>query len=581
MSLCVAQIGLASSDAKNGWFDDGHVVVAFDGLVYNRDEFDALETMSDAAVLAALYRRYGMPGALHRLNADFACALFDRAQRRLYLARDRFGVKPMYYVASGALVAFASRLAGLFCLPGVDLAPRPDYLATMAAGHYRFFDNPPEATPYRGLAQLAPGMVLTIANGSASLSRWYALEDQGDDPRSFQDLTEAYRVLFFDSVKRRLARVDRPAFSLSGGLDSSSVATSAALISGTPSRAYSTVYDGAAYDETAEIRDVLEGGRIEWQPIELGTFDLFAEVARLTARHDQPLSTVTWLAHAVLCEKIKASGHGGILGGLGGDEQHAGEYDYFFYFFADLKAAGDEARLAHEIACWQRHHDHPVWRKTPGVAAMKMARLTDCSVPGRVIADVDLLARYQEALSPDARSAVAPTLENPFQSYLKSHAYNEIYRETMPCCLRASERNTEALGLTDAFPFFDHRLVELAFRVPSVLKIRDGVTKQLLRTAMKGTLPEKTRTRIAKTGWNAPLHQWLAARYKAPLLDLVRSRAFRERGLYRANVVEHLIEEHATIVESGAPRDNHMMFLWQLIGLELWLNGLAQARKAA
>jgi asparagine synthase (glutamine-hydrolysing) len=98
---------------------------------------------------------------------------------------------------------------------------------------------------------------------------------------------------------------------------------------------------------------------------------------------------------------------------------------------------------------------------------------------------------------------------------------------------------------------------------------------------MTGTLPEATRTRIAKTGWNAPLHDWLATRFKPPLLDLVHSRAFRECGLFRPNVVERLIEEHAEIVTSGAPRENHMMFLWQLISLDVWLSGLAAMRKAA
>lgn len=574
-------IGLAASDVANGWFDDGRLVVAFDGLIYNRDEIDAPAGASDAAALAALYRRHGFQNALNRLNADFACALLDREHGRLYLARDRFGVKPMYYVAGGPLVAFASRLAGLSGLPGLDFAPRPEYLATVAGGHYRFFDNPPEATPYRGIAQLAPGMLLTIANGVATASRWYALEDRGDDQRPLEALAEDYRALFQDAVARRLARIDRPAFTLSGGLDSSSVATTAALSAGAPSPAYSTVYGGGAYDETAEIRDALDGGRIDWRPVELGAFDLFAEVARLTALHDQPLSTVTWLAHAALCERVKAAGHGGLMGGLCGDEQHAGEYDYFFYFFADLKAAGENARLTHEIACWQRHHDHPVWRKTPEVAAAKMARLADPGAPGRVTPDLEPLMRYQDALVPEARVARSPTLESPFPSYLKSHAHNEIYRETMPCCLRASERNTAALGLADAFPFFDHRLVELAFRVPSALKIRDGVTKQLLRAAMKGTLPEATRTRIAKTGWNAPLHAWFATRFKAPLLDLVHSRAFRARGLYRPDIVERLIDEHAAIVASGAPRENHMMFLWQLVSLESWLSGLAATRRAA
>jgi asparagine synthase (glutamine-hydrolysing) len=574
-------LALSTATPGNGWHDDGALAVAFDGLIFNRDVLAAPPEANDAAVLAGLFRRHGLTGALDRLNADFACAILDRAAGRLHLARDRFGVKPLYYAARGPLIAFASRPAGLFASGLFDPMPRADYLATFAGGHYRFFDNPPEATPYEGIAQLAPGTVLTVAGGAVATARWYALSDQGDDGRPLEALAEDYRALFRDAVARRLTRLARPAFTLSGGLDSTSVATTAALLSCTPAHAYSTVYGGGVYDETAEIRDALSSGRLDWHPVELGGLDLFGELARLTPLHDQPLSTVTWLAHAALCEAVQRAGHDGLLGGLGGDEQHAGEYDYFFYFFADLKAAGETLRLAHEIACWKRHHDHPVWRKSPAVAEAAMARLTDAGVPGRVRPDLGLATRYAEALMPEARRAIAATLEGPYRSYLKSHAFNEIYRETMPCCLRASERNTAALGLSDCFPFFDHRLVEFAMRVPSTLKIRDGVTKQLLRAAMAGTLPEATRKRIGKTGWNAPLHRWLAGPLKAPLLDLVRSRAFRERGLYRPEAVERLIAEHATIVEAGAARENHMMFLWQLISLETWLRGLDARRVAA
>jgi asparagine synthase (glutamine-hydrolysing) len=108
------------------------------------------------------------------------------------------------------------------------------------------------------------------------------------------------------------------------------------------------------------------------------------------------------------------------------------------------------------------------------------------------------------------------------------------------------------------------------FRVPGDMKIRDGVTKQLLREAMRGILPEETRTRIKKTGWNAPAHLWFTGAARAELLDLVASRVFRERGIYNVEEVKRLIREHETIVASGAPRENHMMFLWQVVNVEIW-----------
>jgi asparagine synthase (glutamine-hydrolysing) len=114
------------------------------------------------------------------------------------------------------------------------------------------------------------------------------------------------------------------------------------------------------------------------------------------------------------------------------------------------------------------------------------------------------------------------------------------------------------------------------FHVPGALKIHDGVTKRLLREATKDILPEETRTRVKKTGWNAPGHIWFNGTALDDLLDLVHSRAFGERGIYSVDAVLPIIEEHRAIVSSGDARENHMMFLWQLVNLELWLHHIEQ-----
>jgi asparagine synthase (glutamine-hydrolysing) len=113
------------------------------------------------------------------------------------------------------------------------------------------------------------------------------------------------------------------------------------------------------------------------------------------------------------------------------------------------------------------------------------------------------------------------------------------------------------------------------FRVPGMLKIRDGITKRLLRRAMTGILPEATRTRVKKTGWNAPAHLWFSGPSLDSLRDRVRSAAFRDRGIYDPSAVMAVIEDHARIVESGTTEENHMMFLWQVLNLESWLDAVA------
>jgi asparagine synthase (glutamine-hydrolysing) len=172
-----------------------------------------------------------------------------------------------------------------------------------------------------------------------------------------------------------------------------------------------------------------------------------------------------------------------------------------------------------------------------------------------------------------------PVMEAPFPSYLKTRAYQDLTRETAPCCLRAEDRHTQAFGIENHVPFFDYRLVDFMFRVTGSMKIREGVTKILLRRAMRGILPEETRTRVKKTGWNAPAHLWFSGEGKTALQDLVRSRSFRERGIYDIAHVMQIIDDHDEIVAKGAAKENHMMFLWQLVNLELWLQSESGAKK--
>lgn len=545
--------------------------IAFDGWIFNRGEFEP--RTSDAAVFLALLERHGLKAALRRINGDFALAAYDKAERVLHLARDRFGLKPIYYCEFQGGWAFSSRPRALLALPGVSREPDRRYVGLYAGSHYRTFDNAPDRSAYKQIAQLPAAHCLTLREGGVAVGEYWTLTGEPDHAAGERELAEQYRALLADAVALRTARATRPAFTLSGGMDSSSVLASAVRSAGKKQQAISTVYVDKTYDESEDIRSMLDATVENWIPVEVGDPDLLALLPEIIATHDEPVATATWLSHYLLCREASRRGFGSLFGGLGGDELNAGEYEHYFYFFADLKAAGLQQRYRDEVEMWIRHHDHPVFRKSAQLAEAQLARVTDPARPGACLPDRSRLERYREALNREYfdLSAFQPEMDNPFGSYLKNRCYQDMTRETVPCCLRAEDRQTAAFGMDNFLPFFDHRLVEFMFRVPSALKYKAGVSKHLLREAMRGVLPEETRTRIKKTGWNAPAHRWFSGKGKQLVLDLIHSSAFRQRGIYNLAEVERLLEEHDAVTRKDLVRDNHMMFFWQLVNLELWL----------
>jgi asparagine synthase (glutamine-hydrolysing) len=544
----------------------GRVVVAVDSTLWS------------ASAVIELYRKHGLVDALGHIDGDFAIALFDADKDTLWLARDRFGMKPLYYSARNGRFAFASRPRGLLALADVSPEPNRAFVARFAGLHYRTFDNEPRESPYADIAQLPAASYLEVREGRiVREAAYWTLHEQPDLTDDEATLAERYRELLIDAVSRRRRVAVRPAFTLSGGMDSSSVIACAVHATGQREHAFSSVYQDETYDETAEIRTMLDTTVEQWHPVRIGNPDLATMIPQMIEANDEPIATATWLSHYVLCEATHREGFGTLFGGLGGDELNAGEYEYFYYFFADLAAAGDETRLERETAKWVEYHDHPIHKKSFAAMREGLQRLVDLSTPGRCLPDPARLARYRDTVRREYFDLVGyqPVMDTPFTSYLENRTHQDIFRETAPCCLRAADRQTSAFGIDVSWPFFDHRLVELMFRVPGTLKIRDGVTKHLLREAMRGILPEETRTRIKKTGWNAPAHVWFATGGGRELvLDLTASRACRERGIYDVPLVHRLLDEHRDIVVSGRNVDNHMMFFWQLVNLELWLSAL-------
>ena len=553
------------------------VSILFDGFIFNSREL--FDDQTDAQGFGKLYAQHGFQHALKLINGDFAVALFDHRRHELYLGRDRFGVRPLYWRRIEGSVAFSSRPWGLAKLGGCAVVLNAAFVARYAGGHYRYFDNAPDQSPYRDVFQLPSSSWLRFSNDKVSQGSYWELKEEADFTDSEEELAERYRALLLDAVSLRVRKASFPAFTLSGGLDSSSILSCASQSLGKGFKVYSSVYSDKTFDESDDIQAMREGAAKGWNPVLIDNPDVFGLVEKMVQAHDEPVATATWLSHYLLCKESSKNGHDVLFGGLGGDELNAGEYEYFFYLFADLNASRSLEELDHEITNWIAHHDHPVFRKTRDIAIKTLQRVTDNQSVGKCLPDLVRLRKYFTVVNKDYFDlrGFEPVMEAPFTSYLKNRTFQDLTRETAPCCLRAEERQATAFGMQSIDPFFDYRLVEFMFRVPNHMKIRSGVTKILLREAMKGILPEETRTRVKKTGWNAPAHVWFSGNGLDRLYDLVLSQNFSESGVYVQSEVLKILDSHKRVISEGSNEENHMMFLWQLVNLQCWMKSVLRS----
>jgi asparagine synthase (glutamine-hydrolysing) len=573
---CTPELSFGSKDQKV--LRTEKFLCLIDGQIFNWKElaleFPTPATTSSLVLILTLFQRYGFERTLNKLYGDFAIALYDITEQKLWLGRDRLGVKPLYFAKIQEGFAFASQPWALLVHNEVSSNLNRRFVASFAGLHYRTFDNRPDESPYANIGQLPAGSILCFQKGSVTVKRYWQIKALPNFEQSHVELAGHLREHLLDAVKLRIKSDSKNAFTLSGGLDSSSVTACAQTITKEAQTAYSAVYEDKTFDESDEIQPMLEEKVSDWNPILINDeIDLFAEVTNLVSHHNEPVATATWLSHNYVCKAAARDGQTLLFGGLGSDELNAGEYEYFIYYFADLARNGLTDVLETELESWAHYHDHPLYRKSAKLGRNEIKRLTN-DREGICLPDNWRLKRYIHVLDQSYYSdeLMEIRMDHPFDSCLKNRTFQDLFFETLPCCLRAEDRNATAAGISHANPFLDHRLVEFMFRIDGRNKIRSGVTKILLREAMRGILPEKTRTRINKIGWNAPAHKWFSAIQLERLRDMVSSQEFSDSCIYNASEVHALIQEHKEILSGTSPRENHMMFLWQLLNLHIWID---------
>lgn len=543
--------------------EDGRVQVVFNGEIFNYLELrqrllargHIFRTASDTEVLVHLYEEHGDDFVTH-LNGQFAIALWDSARQRLLLARDRVGIRPLYYTQQGGRLIFASEVKALFTLPQVPrrldaagLASVFSYWAVLAPG-----------TVFEGVLSLPPAHVLTIDAQGSRLRRYWDWPFAGASTPNWSDQRWADELheLLVDAVRLQL-RADVPVGAyLSGGLDSSIITTIIRSRSQTPLRSFSLTFEDAEFDEREHQRALVEKLGTDHSAIEATKSGIAAAFPRMVRHAESPVVRTAPVPMMLLADSVHAAGYKVVLTGEGADEAFGG-YDIFKEaairrFVARAPRSRWRGALLGRLYPYLSHSPAAGRAMTQSffgsgldqVHSPGFAHMLRLSTTQRVMGFFrDEWRQRLQAF--DAQSALGATLPEGFMAWpaLARDQYVEAHTLMSGYLLSSQgDRVAMAASIEARFPFLDHRVLEFSCRMPARLKLCGLREKVLLRRAFAAELPPSIGRR-PKQPYRAPDSACFFehGRLREETGELLERRSIDDAGLFDATAVAKLVEK--------------------------------------
>ena len=551
--------------------EDGRFWITYNGEVYNapelRQELAAsgirFRSTSDTEVVLESYRRWGR-SCLDRFNGMFAFALWDNKDRVLFCARDRFGIKPLYYRHDRGRFLFASEIKALLCDPSLVRRPNEravwEYLSAVR-------QDQRADTFFEGVHQVQPGEWLTVDGGTeggtgvVTRHRWWQLP-QGAISTTLREASTRLRELIEDSVRLQL-RADVPVGScLSGGLDSSTiVCVMSRLLEGkNVPQTFSSCFEDGRYDERPFIRSVVEHAGVQSHQVFPDGAELWGQLSDIFWHQEEPLAGTSLLAQWEVMRAVGRAGVKVVLDGQGADETLCGYPGFVGSRLAELVLARRWQEGLREWKAWRRIHGGLQPTAVAGLVRGLFPEQATTWLRDRVMGNTAWINKQfgrAHRFHGGAGSCSEPGV-------LNAHMARTITQD-LPALLHCEDRNSMAFSVEARVPFLDHRLVEWLVTVPSELKLRDGMTKVLLREAMVGVVPEDVRLRTDKMGFVAPEDTWMRGVWRPHIERLLHSDRMQSRQYWRSDVLKEWYQRYSHGRLRVGPT------VWRWINLELWL----------
>jgi asparagine synthase (glutamine-hydrolysing) len=563
--------------------EDDRIWITFNGEIYNhsavRPELESAghryRTRSDTETIVHAYEEWG-DACVHRFRGMFAFAIWDGPKRRLLLVRDRLGVKPVYWARipaaadRGERLIFASEIKAILESGLVAARPNQAVLREVLATRYTSGTE----TLFEGIYKLLPGHRLVYENGRIQIAQYWDVPQDGPDPELARlpdrDLIERFRALLQESVRVRLMADVPLGMFLSGGIDSSAVAALMAREIDRPVETFSVAFEDRAFSELGYARAVADAIGANRHEIVIDDRDFFGALPRLVWHEDEPIahpsSVPLHFVSALARQHVKV-----VLTGEGSDELLAG-YGKYPRALLNWKAGGVYERVV--PAGLRAAIATSVVPRLPARLA-RYARRSFLAMP-RDPAAMFLdnfagmpLRAQEELLTPRVRAGLDPYAAS--LEYFGARASTDLLGRLLYTDLKTylvellmkQDQMSMSTSIESRVPFLDHHLVEFSARLPERLKLSGFTTKQVLREAVRGLLPQSILTR-SKMGFPVPFAGWTAGRWNHVAREVLLDRRARERGLLDPDGVTRLLDDH----RAGRRRGGDA--IWALLNLELW-----------
>ncbi len=554
------------------------LVITADARIDNRDELiddlfshkERPEKISDSELILLSYERWG-EGCMDKLIGDFAFAIWDRQNNALFCGRDHLGVKPLYYHLTDRSFIFASEIKALFGHPdvprGLDEETVGDFLVPILDDRERTF--------YEGIRRLPAAHILTLKGGALVKKRYWSLDPNREIRLSSDDEYAAeFRRIFLEAVRCRLRSAFPVGVSLSGGLDSSSVACSARKIlakeNGGGIHTFSAIFEAVPEcDEREFIGAVIDQGGFEGHQVRADTKGPLEEFGRYLEYEDEPFWILNYFMSWDIFKVAKEKGIRVIMDGVEGDVV----VSHGLTFLIELASAGRLIELCRNLRGLSKNFEAPVrsilWNHCIAPLAPDSLAQVYRRLRGR--------DRYRDRCGiVNPEFADRTNLRERFESYLEGSRSSKDLREDhyrsldyayLQQVLEVTDRQAAAFSLDCRHPFFDKRLVEFCLALPSDQKLRRGWSRWILRSAMSGILPQKIQWRGGKANLSPNFNRSLLAHDG----ELLKKVAFEDMGAIEDYVdISHLQETYLRFASERSTEDSTT--LWKTVTLSLWLS---------